>query len=171
MSDEITIHDGDPMKALQLAAMNINGLSQQMGLVVARMDAQDKRIAKVKAKVDNISSDYGDRIKVLEEDEALKPYMQSNVLVAVRTRVAELLGIKFDKRGGAAEGYEHDYKHYFNKFCGRLHNDAKHAGIEASSWRNTPRKNYRKLIEFISEWIPARGVDGLKSYYDALESV
>lgn len=166
----IAFPDSDLGGNLASMAKYLGSVATQLSVYSTELGTVKADLNEVKAKVDNISSDYGDRIKVLEEDEALKPYMVNNVRLAVRTRVAELLGIKFDKRGGAADGCKHDYKHYYGKFCGRLHNDAKHEGIEASNWRFTPRKNYRKLIEFISDWVPARGVDGLKSYYDDMES-
>lgn len=30
--------------------------------------------------------------------------------------------------------------------------------------------NYQKLMDYINEWVPMRGVEGLKSYYDGLEA-
>lgn len=166
----ITFPDGDLGGNLASMAKYLGSVATQLSVYSTELGAVKADLNEVKANVADIRSDFGDRIKVLEEDEALKPYMVNSVKLAVRFRVAELLGIKFDRRGGAAEGYEHDYKRYYGRFCGRLHNDAKQEGIEASNWRFTPRKNYRKLIEFINDWVPARGVDGLKSYYDALES-
>lgn len=167
----ITFPEGNELgNNLSAMAKYLSGVASQLSYFSTEVGAVKSEINEVKVDVANIRTDFGDRIKVLEEDEALKPYMVNNVKRAVHIRIGELLGIKFDKRGGAAEGYERDYKRYYGKFCGRLHNDAKSEGIEASNWRYTPRKNYQKLIDFINDWIPARGVEGLKRYYDELEA-
>ena len=162
-------HDNDIVGNLTDMAKYLGSVATQLSVYSTELGTVKADLNEVKTDVANIRTDYGDRIKVLEEDEALKPYMVNNISKAVRIRVAELLDIRFDKRGGAAEGYERVYKRYYGKFCQRLHNDAKHEGIEAGNWRFTPRKHYQKLIEFINDWVPARGVEGLKSYYDSLE--
>lgn len=84
----------------------------------------------------------------------------------MRIRVSDLLEIEFDSRGGVTDESRDVYDRYYGKFCGRLHNDAKHAGIEASNWRFTPRKFYPQLMKFAPDWSPARGVEGLKEYFD-----
>lgn len=170
MMDETRIskmgEDGDLIDIVRLTALNVNGISEQMGVVVKTINTLRSDVAEVKSAV----NDLNDRVIVLEEDEALKPYQVYNVKKAVRVRVAELLKVKFDKRGGATDDTIGVYHRYYGKFCGRLHNDAKCAGIEETAWRFTPRKNYQKLIEFIADWTPARGVKGLMAYYDALEA-
>ena len=152
------------LKITQNTAMSVNAQSKQMGLILGTMEGLKQDVIEVKS----VMNDINDRVTVLEEDEALKPYQVYSVKKAVRTRVAELLKIKFDRRGGATDETMGVYKRYYGRFCGRLHNDAKCAGIEEASWRFTPRKNYQKLIDFIADWTPARGVDGLKTYFDNL---
>lgn len=154
----------DLMDVVRLTALNVNNISEQMGIILKTVGNLKNDVTEVKT----IVSDLSDRVVVLEEDEALKPYQVYNVKKAVRLKVAELLKIKFDKRGGATDDTIGIYRRYYGKFCGRLHNDAKCAGIEETAWRFTPRKNYQKLIEFIANWTPARGVDGLKKYFDDL---
>ncbi len=151
-------------------AKYLEGMAGQLGFFSTQVGNVNARVDGIEVKVDEYHTDHEDRIRVLEEDEGLKPYMINAVNTAVHIRVASLLEIEFDKRGRVAEGYEHDYTHYYGKFRGKLHNDAKREGIEASEWKFTPRRNYNKLIDFISDWVPACGVEGLKRYYDRLET-
>lgn len=166
-SNNAIINAGDSadlMDVVRLTALNVNGISEQMGIILKTVGNLKSEVSDVKAIVNGLN----DRVIVLEEDEALKPYQVFNVKKAVRTRVADLLKVKFDKRGGATDDTIGIYRRYYGKFCGRLHNDAKCAGIEGTAWKYTPRKNYQKLIEFVANWTPARGVDGLKKYFDDL---
>ncbi len=163
MSNEV-VDMNQLLQITQSTAMSVNAQSKQMGLILGSVEGLKQDVIEVKS----VMNDINDRVTVLEEDEALKPYQVYSVKKAVRTRVAELLKIKFDKRGGATDETMGVYKRYYGRFCGRLHNDAKCAGIEEASWRFTPRKNYQKLIDFIADWTPARGVDGLKTYFDNL---
>ena len=153
----------DMAKFLSSMATQLSFYSTELGDIKSDVNA-------VKVEVTNLRTEYGDRIKVLEEDEGLKPYMINNVEDAVRNRISELLEITWDKRGGVIDECAEVYGRYYSKFCGRLHNDAKRERIEASSWKFTQRKNYQKLINFIADWVPARGVEGLKRYFDTLAS-
>lgn len=165
MADSIAIPEtSDPMEMLQLAAMNINGLSQQMGLV-------NKAIVSIKDDVSELRADMVDakaEIRGLKDDQFVDLVQADNIRRSAQSRVAELLGIEWDDRGGVTEESRHDYTHYYSKFIGRLHVDARNAGLEGPRIYATPRKNYSALIDFINEWVPLRGVDGLKSYYDGL---
>lgn len=153
-----------PMELMQLAAMNINGLSQQMGLmnktvVAIKDDVADLRAEMVDAKAD---------IRGLKDDQFVDLIKADNIKKSAQSRVAELLGIEFEERGGVTENSRYDYTHYYSKFIGRLHCDARNAGLEGPRIYATPRKTYQQLIDFINEWVPMRGVEGLKSYYDGL---
>lgn len=165
MADSIAIPEtNDPMEMLQLAAMNINGLSQQMGLV-------NKAIMSIKDDVSELRADMVDakaEIRGLKDDQFVDLVQADNIRRSAQSRVAELLGIEWDDRGGVTEESRYDYTHYYSKFIGRLHVDARNAGLEGPRIYATPRKNYSALIDFINEWVPLRGVDGLKSYYDGL---
>lgn len=162
---EITPHEtSDPMKLMQLAAMNINGLSQQMGLMnkavaAIKDDVSDLRAQMVDAKAD---------IRGLKDDQFVDLIKADNIRKSAQDRVAELLDIEFDERGGVTDDCRYDYTHYYAKFIGRLHVDARNAGLEGPRIYATPRKTYQALIDFINDWVPLRGVEGLKSYYDGL---
>lgn len=168
MANEITTSGstGDPMELMQIAAMNIHGLSQQMGIMnkavtAIRDDVSELRAEMVDAKMD---------IRGLKDEQFVDLIKADNIKKSAQSRVAELLGIEFDERGGVTDESRYDYVHYYPKFVGRLHVDARHAGLEGPRIYATPRKTYQALIDFINEWVPIRGVEGLKAYYDGLEA-
>jgi len=164
MANEITIPDSDPMKALQLAAMNISALSQQMGIL-------NQSFIEIKGDMSEIRSEMADvkaDVDGLKDDQFVDLIKADNIKKSAQNRVAELLQIKFDERGGVTDESRYNYTHYFSKFCGRIHVDARNAGLEGPRIYATPRKTYRALIDFINEWVPLRGVEGLMSYYDGL---
>ena len=144
----------------------VNSQNQQIGVINKTVQAIDARLGNV----ENLSQDHNDRLIHLEEDQFVDLIKADNIKLSAQNRVAELLGIEFDERGGVTDESQYDYTHYFSKFCGRIHVDARHAGLEGPRIYATPRKTYQALINFINEWVPKRGVDGLKSYYDGLEA-
>lgn len=165
MANEIIASDtNDPMELMQLAAMNINGLSQQMGLMNKAVTAIKDDVSKLHAEMVDAKAD----IRGLKDDQFVDLIKADNIKKSAQSRVAELLGIEFDERGGVSDGCYYDYTHYYAKFVGRLHVDARHAGLEGPRIYATPRKTYQALIDFINDWVPLRGVDGLKAYYDGL---
>lgn len=164
---EITLRDGDDLlKVAQLNTMNINGLSQQMGIINKAIISIKDEVSELRAEMADVKDDVGG----LKDDQFVDLIKADNIKKSAQSRVAELLNIKFDERGGVADESRYSYTHYYAKFVGRLHVDARHAGLEGPRIYATPRKTYQALIDFINEWVPLRGVDGLKSYYDGLEA-
>lgn len=151
-------HDKDDELQIALRA-NINMLQK---LADDRKKDHDK-IDKVEMTVEGIVADVDD----LKNNQFVEPWQDANIQQAARIRVSNLLKLKWEK-GGIAEECAHDYKAYYGKFLRCLHNDAKKMGLEGRKIHQTQRKNYQKLIEFIGEWVPIRGVDGQKEYYDML---
>ena len=158
--------NNDPMDLMRLAAMNINALSQQMGLVNKAVDAIRGDVSQIRAEMADAKSD----IRGLQEDQFVDIIKADNIRKSAQSRVAELLEIEFDERGGVTDESRYNYTHYYSKFVGRLHCDARNAGLEGPRIYATPRKTYQKLIDYINDWVPMRGVEGLKSYYDGLET-
>ena len=161
---------GDQLTALMggiQALMNgINSQNEQIGVI-------NKVVGGIKGDVNEIRanmSDMNGRVKFLEEDQFVDLIKADNIKLAAQGRVAKLLGIEFEERGGVTPESMYDYRNYYSKFIGRLHVDARHAGLEGPRIYATPRKNYQALMNFINEWVPTRGVEGLKSYYDGLEA-
>lgn len=165
-NDIVTTENTNPMELMQLAAMNINGLSQQMGLINKQVTAIKDEVSEIRAELVDTKAD----VRGLKDDQFVDLIKADNIKKSAQDRVAELLEIKFDERGGVTKESQYDYTHYFSKFCGRIHVDARHAGLEGPRIYATPRKTYQALIDFINEWVPLRGVEGLKSYYDGLEA-
>lgn len=128
-----------------------------------KIDKVETTVGKVATTVEGILTD----VDSLKNDQFVEPWQDANIQRAARIRVSSLLKLKWEK-GGVVEECAHDYKAYFGKFLRCLHNDAKKMGLEGRKIHQTQRKNYQKLIEFIGEWVPVRGVDGQKEYYDML---
>lgn len=126
-------------------------------------EVYDTKISKVETTVSGLLSD----VVELKDNQFVEPWQDANIQKAARIRVSNLLKLKWEK-GGVAEECARDYKAYFGKFLRCLHSDAKKMGLEGPKIHQTQRKNYKKLIEFIGEWVPIRGVDGQKEYYDML---
>ena len=167
MANDIINTDGtDPMELMQLAAMNINGLSQQMGIMNKAVTAIKDNVSKLRSEMVDVKAD----VRGLKDDQFVDLIKADNIKLAAQSRVAELLGIVFEERGGVTEESMYNYRNYYSKFIGRLHVDARHAGLEGPRIYATPRKNYQALMDFINEWVPLRGVEGLMSYYDGLEA-
>lgn len=157
----------DLLQFAKIQLASINGLSEQMGIVTQSIKTLNGNVREVSEKV----ADMDGRLEHLEDDQFVDLIKADNIRLSAQNKVAQLLSIEFDERGGVAdESMYYDYKKYFGKFVGRLHVDARHAGLEGPRIYATPRKNYQALIDFINEWVPKRGVDGLKSYYDGLEA-
>ena len=151
---------------IQVLTNLVNSQNQQIGVINQTVQAMDARLGRVEVQ----GSENSDRITHLEEDQFVDLIKADNIKISAQNRVAELLEIEFDERGGVTDESRREYTRYFSKFCGRIHVDARHAGLEGPRIYATPRKNYQALINFINEWVPKRGVDGLKSYYDGLEA-
>ena len=167
MANEIITSDTtDHMELMQLAAMNINGLSQQMGLMNKAVTAIKDDVSKLRLEMVDVKAD----VRGLKDDQFVDLIKADNIKLAAQSRVAELLDIVFEERGGVTEESMFNYRNYYSKFIGRLHVDARHAGLEGPRIYATPRKNYQALMDFINEWVPLRGVEGLMSYYDGLEA-
>ena len=164
-STELMPHESsDPRELMRLAAMNINGLSQQMGIMNKAVTALQGDISELRAEMTEAKDD----IRGLQDDQFVDLVKADNIRKSAQSRVAELLGIEWDDRGGVTEESRYDYTHYYSKFIGRLHVDARNAGLEGPRIYATPRKTFSALIDYINGWVPLRGVDGLKSYYDGL---
>lgn len=151
---------------IQILMNGINSQSEQIGVI-------SHAVRDLKSDVGDMRSKMGDmdgRLEHLEDDQFVDLIKADNIRLSAQRKVAELLDIEFEDRGGVTEESMHDYKKYFGKFVGRLHVDARHAGLEGPRIYATPRKNYKALLDFIEQWSPARGVKGQKAYYDKLES-
>ena len=162
-------NDKDPnglTKLMERATMNIIGLSKQMGIMNETVEEIKGDMSELRAEMADVKAD----VKGLQDDQFVDLIKADNIRKSAQSRVAELLEIEFDERGGVTDESRYNYTHYYSKFISRLHCDARNAGLEGPRIYATPRKTYQKLIDYINDWVPMRGVDGLKSYYDGLET-
>ena len=156
----------DLMQLAKIQLASINGLSEQMGIVAQNIKTLKSDVMQVNDKV----ADMDGRLEHLEDDQFVDLIKADNIRLSAQQHVAQMLDIEFEEHGGVTDESMHDYHKYFGKFVARLHVDARHAGLEGPRIYATPRKNYKALIEFINTWVPSRGVEGQKAYYDRLES-
>lgn len=166
--DDINNQISTMIDGIQALTNLVNSQNAQIGVINKTVQAMDARLGNVELQ----GTENADRITHLEEDQFVDLIKADNIKFSAQSRVAELLEIEFDNRGGVTdeESMGYDYRMYYPKFVGRLHVDALHAGLEGPRIYATPRKNYQALINFINDWVPKRGVDGLKAYYDGLEA-
>lgn len=157
MANEIiTNNSNDPMEALQLAAMNINGLSQQMGLVVARMDAQDQRLCTME-----------EDLTALKSEQTITRAQCRRIRKAVMSRVNEVLKIEFEGGRVADDSIVTDQL-YRGVFVSRLYTDAKNHSKMGESYTETLKVDFAEVMDYIEAWKPEveGGTDGYKHYLD-----
>lgn len=168
--------DDDDNKGGNLGGL-MRGMANLLNRLSDKLDDNKKEISSAKTEISNTKDKVngiageieGIKTEVtdLKDNQFVEPWQDSNIQRAARIRVNKLLGIVW-KNGRVVSESIHDYKAYYSKFLRALHGDAKKVGLEGRKIHQTPRKNYQKLIEFISEWTPVRGVEGQKEYYDEL---
>ena len=151
---------------IQSLMNGINSQSEQIGVISKAVSSLKNDFGEMQSRMSNMDG----RLEHLEDDQFVDLICADNIRLSAQSKVAQILNIEFDERGGVTEESRYVYTKYFSKFVGRLHVDARHAGLEGPRIYATPRKNYEALINFINQWVPKRGVDGLKSYYDGLEA-
>lgn len=157
MANEIITNDSnDPMKALQLAAMNINGLSQQMGLVNARLNEQSSRMDSIEETMDGIKNEI-----------PITRAQGRRIRKAVLNRVNAVLKIEFEGGKVADSSIETEVL-YRGGFIARCYNDAKNHSKMGESYTETLRVDFNEVMDYIKAWEPEveGGTDGYKHYLD-----
>lgn len=165
--------DGDSQSLgaiMRSLASVLTEVSSKMDEVSSESRSAREEARSTTMRVTSIGDELGlvkDDVAELKDNQFVEPWQDTNINRAARIRVSRLLGIKWEK-GGVTRECVGDYQRYFGKFCRALHSDAKKMGLEGPKIHQTQRKNYAKLIEFIGNWVPVRGVEGQKEYYDEL---
>ena len=149
-------NDNDPMKLMRLAAMNINGLSQQMGLISDRMDMIVGRI-----------DGHNNRLDILEHNTTINRAESKRLSKAVRSRVNYLLKIEFEG-GHVADSSITVDQLYRGPFISRCYTDAKNHSKMGDSYPETLKVDFNEVLEYIEAWVPEvdGGVEGYKRYLD-----
>lgn len=151
--------DGDGSDLLRLAqlnTMNINGLSQQMGLVNDRMDEIVRRM-----------DGHDNDIATLKSNTTINRAESRRIQKSVRSRVNYLLKIKFDGGKVADESIADDVL-YRGGFISRCYTDAKNHSKMGDSYPETLKADFAEVLEYIEAWVPEvdGGVEGYKRYLD-----
>lgn len=151
--------DGDTsnlVKLAQLNTMNINGLSQQMGLMNDRMDQLVGRM-----------DGHDNRLEVLEHNTTINRAESKRIKKAVLSRVNYLLKIEFEG-GRVADSSIATDQLYRGQFVSRCYTDAKNHSKMGDSYPETLKVDFDEVLEYIESWVPEvdGGVDGYKRYLD-----
>jgi hypothetical protein len=153
------LFDGDTsnlVKLAQLNTMNINGLSQQMGLMNDRMDQLVNRM-----------DGHDNRIEVLEHNTTINRAESKRIKKAVLSRVNYLLKIEFEG-GRVADSSIATDQLYRGQFVSRCYTDAKNHSKMGDSYPETLKVDFDEVLEYIESWVPEvdGGVEGYKRYLD-----
>lgn len=160
MSNEITAattnEDIDLLQVARLNTLNINGLSQQMGLMNVRMDQIVKRM-----------DGYSNRLDVLEQRTTINRAESRRIKSSIMSRVNYLLKIKFEG-GKVADSSIIDDIRYRGKFISRCYDDAKKHSKMGQTYPETLKCDFAEVLEYIESWVPEvdGGVEGYKRYLD-----
>lgn len=157
VNESIQPYDPDDlMKAIQLTAMNVNGISEQMGLMLSKVNANTERI-----------TDLENRITAHEHTETINRAQCRRIRKAVMSRVNELLRIKFDGGKVAEESIETDVL-YRGGFVSRCYTDAKNHSKMGESYTETLKTDFGEVMDYIESWTPEvdGSTDGYKHYLD-----
>lgn len=157
MANEIIANgNNDTMKMLQLAATNINGLSQQMGLLNDRIDEMTRRM-----------DGHDNRMSALEHNTTINRAESRRIKKAVMGRVNYLLKIEFEG-GRVADSSIVTDKLYRGPFVSRCYTDAKNHSKMGDSYPETLKVDFNEVLEYIEAWEPEvdGGVEGYKHYLD-----
>lgn len=139
------------MQALQLSAMTSQRVSEQMGIVVDKVNI-------LEGKVIGLEQDF----QTFKDNEKINRSQGKNISRAVRGRVNTILKIRFDGGRVADDSIETDQK-YRGGFIARCYTDAKSAGVMAECYWETPKRDYDRCLEYIEAWVPQ--VDGGTAKY------
>lgn len=162
----------DITKALSLAAVTSQRISEQMGIVNSRIDATEAKIDKIIERqdaVDRRMENYEDRVRVTRSQRKM-------IKDAVRARVNYLLGIK-NVGGVISLDCMPDEKRYRGAFLKRCYLDAKRESRLGDIIEDTLARDLEEVIAYVGTWIPnvafegKIGVEGYKAYLDTRKEI
>lgn len=159
-TDITTTSNGDTsddiMQMMRLTATNINGLSQQMGIMNARLDEQNKRL-----------NGFEEDITTLKQETTITRAQGRRIRKAVMSRVNAVLKIEFEG-GKVADSSIADDVRYRGPFVSRCYTDAKNHSKMGESYTETLKVDFSEVMDYIEAWEPEveGGTDGYKRYLD-----
>lgn len=122
-------------------AMNVNGISKQMGIIATAVDSMRTDIGGLK-----------DRMDYLELNEEITTTQQETIIELARKRVLEIIGDD-----------PLEVKKYFKIFIQRLYKDTRQNAGLGSKIARTKKCDYQRCIDYIEAWIPSCGCAELRA--------
>lgn len=147
------------LKVTQNTVMNVSGLSEQMGLVVNRVNENTQRIIALE-----------DRMTSHERTEVVNRLEANNIHTAIQERVKFLLGIDGENELSEDE-YHFISVNYYQGFITALYGDARKNSKLGKPYYATLHIDYDEVMTYINSWFPKRGVEGHKAYLDKRHAV
>ena len=126
-------------------AMNVNGISKQMGIIATAVDSMRTDIGGLK-----------DRMDYLELNEEITTTQQETIIELARKRVLEIIGDD-----------PLEVKKYFKIFIQRLYKDTRQNAGLGSKIARTKKCDYQRCIDYIEAWIPSCRCAELRAKADA----
>lgn len=155
------------MEMMNQAALNINALSEQMGVVAGQLK---------KIRADQV--DHANRIADLEnwkihheETERVNRDQARRIRGAIHARVNHVLGIELNGGLVKKECMSVDKK-YRGAFYGRCYSDARKYSQLGTPYSETCKKDYETVINYIESWEPEceyEGKTGTRAYISYLD--
>lgn len=155
------------MQMMNQAALNINALSEQMGVVAGQI----KTIRAAQIDHNNRITDLENRMTHHEETERVTRDQARRIKGAVHARVNHVLGIELNGGLVKKECMSIDKK-YRGAFFSRCYSDARKYSDLGSPYSETCQKDYQAVIDYIENWEPEceyEGKIGTKAYIAYLD--
>lgn len=155
MSNEI-VNMNELLQVTQNTAMSVNSLSEQMGLMVGRVNENTKRIVALE-----------DRMTSHERSETITRIQDKRLVSEIHSRVAYLLKIEYEG-GRVADNSVSDDINYRGAFINRCYVDARNKSKLGQPHYATLKVDFDEVLEYVSSWVPEveGGTEGYKHYLD-----
>ncbi len=150
------IEGSDLLKSVQLTAMSVNAISEQMGLVLNKVNANTNRIIALE-----------DRLSNHEHTETINRSQAKRIKRAVQARIRELLNLKYENGKLTDESLTIDVL-YRPRFSNKCYSDSKYHSKMGESYTETLRVDFDEVLEYIGSWIP-EGYSSAEEYMEYLD--
>lgn len=160
---EIILENESELKTIvRQTAFNLNAVSEQMGLVNAKLKAHEGRLASLEDKTSLVASDLGNFKEYVKENEYIEPEKVDKLRIAMGNRVVDLLS---DMNLSKSE-----FGEYYGKFMSKFWWDCKkHSYAVGKAGVYTKNRHYEDLMKYIGEWQP-EGHGSAVGYIDHLRA-
>lgn len=157
----------DVMQMMNQTALNINAISEQMGVIVGQV----KSIRADQIELNNRLTDLENWKTNHEETERVTRDQARRIRGAIHARVNHILGIELNGGLVKKECMSVDKK-YRGAFYGRCYSDARKYSYLGTPYSETCQKDYKPVIDYIENWEPEceyEGKTGTRAYIAYLD--